>query len=801
MMCKNRKDSFLQSSPVRSSRTKRKSLQNGVEILVRGIVQGVGFRPFIFNLAFDHSITGSVTNTSEGVVIMAQADQPEQLETFIEAIRSDAPPLSEIHSVETRPLDSPLNSDSFEILTSNEGATSLAIIPPDIATCKDCLHELFDPADFRYRYPFINCTNCGPRLTITRTIPYDRPMTSMSVFPMCEVCEAEYQDPTNRRFHAQPNACPTCGPQLFWHDRNGVEIECEDQIDATIQAICEDNVVAMRGLGGFHLCVNGCSESAIETLRKRKNRPAKPLAIMVRSLAEVESLCHLDPGAAALLDSPEHPIVLLKPRAESPLASNLAPGVSDIGVMLPYTPLHHLLLAHPHCPEAMVMTSGNSSGDPICITNEDALQRLATIADNFLLHNREIITRVDDSVVKIIDQTPRLFRRARGYVPKPIIGDFDLPEIISCGAGLKSTFSLARGNTIFPSQHIGDLFNLSCLDFFSESVENLKKVFRIEPVAAACDLHPDYLSTHFAKELGLPFYQVQHHHAHAVAVMMEHRLTGPVLGVIMDGTGYGEDGTSWGGEILKADWISFERLASLEPLKLPGGDIAATEPWRMALSALFRNSGPAASSHPLFKGLEEAKVQTVCQMLEKGFNVPQTTSCGRLFDAVAAILGLNLVSSYEGQAAMMLESCAAQSLSSDWKDSLIRDYARPDTQIVFEKDTIWRLISSELIHKVVYDVSCGKKQSDIALQFHSWLICSISRLVEKLSGITGIQTIVLSGGCLQNRIFLEGLTHVLTSRGLETYSGSAIPPNDGGVSVGQAVIGGLRHVSRSTNES
>ena len=799
-MCKNRKDLFLQYLPVKNSRTRRKSLQNGVEILVRGTVQGVGFRPFIFNLAVRLSITGTVTNTGDGVVIKARG-RDEDLYSFLDSIYLEAPPLSKITGLLYLHLEEPFPADSFTIIASQSTEATNAVIPPDIAVCVDCLKELSDQKDFRFNYPFINCTNCGPRFTITESIPYDRAKTSMKVFPMCGKCTSEYEDPTNRRFHAQPNACPDCGPAITWHNRYGESIECENIISAAVSSLCNDAILAIRGLGGFHLCVNGCSESAVTLLRDRKHRPDKPLAIMIRDLDTVRKFCTVSTAEAELLISPEHPIVLLKRKDHEDLAANLAPDISDLGVMLPYTPLHHLLFKQPHCPKALVMTSGNSSGEPICIGNEDALDRLGSIADFFLLHNRDIVTRVDDSVVKFVDNIPRLFRRSRGYVPSPLQIPYRLPQIIGCGGGLKSTFSLAREQTIFPSQHIGDLFNLSSFEFFTESVANLKRVFRIEPAAVACDLHPDYMSSHYARELNLPLYEVQHHHAHGVAVMAEHGLTDPVLAVIMDGTGFGTDGTIWGGEILLCELTSFSRLGSLESIPLPGGDAASSEPWRMALSFIHKAQGAQAAQSPLLGKIDQGKRKMVSQMLEREFNSPLTSSCGRLFDAVSAIIGLNMVSSFEGQAAMQLESCARRAVTSGWKNNLIHALHDNSAHLRQKNNQRWEIISSEFVKKVVYDVSSGKSSPDIALQFHSWLIGTISRLVETLSKVTGINEVVLSGGCMQNELLLEGLIFTLTELGLTPYSGSQIPVNDGGISVGQTIIGGLQHVSCNTHES
>ena len=787
-----------QFSQVSNSTTRRKSLENGVEILVRGTVQGVGFRPFVFKLASRYSITGSVTNTSAGVVIRAAG--PE-LSSFIDALSTEAPPLARIDELSHQPLEEPMQEQSFTIIASQTTDSSQANIPPDISLCEDCFEELTDPADRRYGYPFINCTNCGPRFSIIETIPYDRPKTSMKLFEMCDDCSREYLDPLDRRFHAQPNACPLCGPAISLHDSLGQRIESEHVVEDAISAITSDKVLAIRGLGGFHLCVDGCSENAVDRLRQRKNRPDKPLAIMVKDLDQAAVLCELASREKATLSSPQHPIVLLRPKPDSPLAPNLAPKMSDIGVMLPYTPLHHLLFAHPDCPDALVMTSGNISGEPICTSNEDALDRLGGIADLFVLHNRDIVTRVDDSVVKLLAGDIRSLRRARGYAPEPVHLTQELPELIGCGGGLKSTFSLARGRSIYPSQHIGDLFNTASLGFYTESVNNFKRLYEIEPEAAACDLHPDYLSSHYARDLDLPLYRIQHHHAHAAAVMAEHNLEGPVLAVVLDGTGYGTDGTIWGGEVLQTDLKNFTRLGHLEQLCLPGGDAATEEPWRMGMSLLHHLFGEDIDGMEYFPSIDPATQKVLIQMLQNRFNTPLTSSCGRLFDGVAALLGLTPVATFEGQAAMQLEALARQSLTSQWKDILIDEIEAADGYLKQENEQRWKIISSKFVKQGLDDISSGMDRSAVALQFHSWLISCISRLVEKLSGTTGIRDVVLSGGSMQNGILLEGLLFALTRRGLAPYTGVSIPINDGGVSVGQALIGGMLHVSRSTNES
>ena len=781
--------------------------QRSVEILVRGTVQGVGFRPFIYNLATRLSISGSVINTGAGVFITAQGES-SNIDAFVQAITQDAPPLATIDSITTspcQPRSKSLAGPEFTILSSTNQNIANTAIPPDINLCSDCLSELLDPTNRRFHYPFINCTNCGPRYTIIESIPYDRPKTSMKVFPMCPACEKEYNDPTDRRFHAQPNACPVCGPQISIHDKDGRPIIEARPIATAIQALADNHVVAIRGLGGFHLSVNACSQTAVATLRARKRRPDKPLAIMVKDLNAAKKLCHINNSEAALLCSFEHPIVLLRRKLEGELAVNIAPGIEELGVMLPYTPLHHLLFTESNCPAALVMTSGNMSGSPICTSNEDAILRLAPLADLFLLHNREILTRVDDSVVKTVGERQVILRRARGYAPAKLIVEMDLPQILGCGAGLKNTFSLTRKNTIFPSQHIGDLDNLETADFYQESIHHLQSLYQIKPEAVACDLHPDYLSSQYAKSLDLPLYTVQHHHAHAVAVMAEHRLTEPLLAIVLDGVGLGTDGTLWGGEILKTSLTDFERLGHLSHLPLPGGDAASTEPWRMGLSALYSSYGmegilarnlPANLQH-----LEKEKLSIISSMLENSFNCPLSSSCGRLFDAIANLLGLRDTMSYEGQAAMELEALAKIAKTNNWLDTAWHNLHKASDNSLCYRGGKWEISSTKFVKMIVDEMKKNRDVSSIALDFHLMLIESMSQLALRLAKETGIRQVVLSGGCMQNSLLLEGFFFLLKQNDLEVYTGNALPINDGSISIGQAIIGGLRHVSCNSNES
>jgi len=789
---------------VPNSSTKHK--QQGVEILVTGTVQGVGFRPFIYNLASRFAIQGVVSNTAKGVSILASGAS-DRLNSFMAAIREEAPPLATISALSSKPAAFVLSSPGFTIAASSSAGNAATAIPPDVGLCDDCFRELLDPADRRFHYPFINCTNCGPRFSIIETIPYDRPKTSMKVFAMCESCAAEYHDPANRRFHAQPNACPDCGPHVYLCDREQLPVVSDDPLDRCGDLLAENKIMAIRGLGGFHLSCSGLSDDAVQLLRARKGRPDKPLAVMMPDLATVRSYCEVNDSEERILTSFQKPIVLLHKKTATNLATGLAPGVSEIGVMLPYTPLHHLLFQNPACPRVLVMTSGNFSGSPICTANADAFARLSTIADYFLLHNRDIVTRVDDSVLRPTNGKPLIMRRARGFAPAPVEVRWQLPHILGCGGGLKSTFCLGRGNSLFVSQHIGDLDNLEIYDFYVESIEHLKKMLQIEPEAVVCDLHPDYLSSRYAQEQELPLYQVQHHHAHAAAVIAEHGLEEDVLAVVMDGTGLGTDGTIWGGEILQANLHDFTRLAHLEQLKLPGGDAAATEPWRMGLAALFAAFGPESLKQEHLpdhlQAIPGASVQVVQAMLANNFNAPLTSSCGRLFDAIASLLGIRQAMSFEGQAAMELEAIARNAITDkrgrhfDTLPSSHSAFAR----FLTKKGGKWEISSTEFVKMVVENLNNKEPAPYIALRFHQALVGAIALLVTRLAEQTGIRKIVLAGGCMQNILLLEGLDDALTAAELNVYTGNVFPVNDGSISLGQTLIGGLQHVSCNTNES
>ncbi|MBC8208178.1 MAG: carbamoyltransferase HypF [Desulfobulbaceae bacterium] len=768
----------------------------GLAITVQGTVQGVGFRPFVYRLARRLGIFGTISNTGEGVLIQAEAPQ-ERLEAFVSALTREAPPLSRIVSLQETPLLVSQGRHDFSILISTEAGSTQALIPPDAALCPDCSRELFDPADRRYGYPFINCTNCGPRFSIVETIPYDRPGTSMRSFPLCNDCHAEYDDPFDRRFHAQPNACPACGPSLSWYDFSGSLAVTSGVLATAAAALAAGWIVALRGLGGFHLVVDAGSEEAVARLRRRKKRPSKPLAVMAVDLDRLRAVCELDSMSEALLLGPQRPIVLSLRKSGRMLAAGLAPGIDELGVMLPYTPLHELLFRTPGCPKILVMTSGNRSGEPICTSNDEAREQLHGIADAFLFHNREIVNRIDDSVVRVMAGRPHLIRRARGYVPEPVTLPWDLPPLLACGGGLKSTFCLATGQTAQVSQHIGDMSSLEVMEFYQESMAHQQRLLRIEPELAICDLHPDYLSTRIAQESGLPLVQVQHHHAHVVAVMAEHGLDTQVVGVALDGTGYGPDGTIWGGEILLAEPADYQRLASFDLLSLPGGDAAVTAPWRMGLSALIHTFGAGqldAALVPALQRIDVVQRQVVEAMIMQGLNAPKTSSCGRLFDAVAALLGLCLTADYEGQAAMELEALAQRARP---EDQLNGQLGLP---VVLRQDSdCLRIAHAGMIQMLSEQIKGGTSPELLSLAFHQWLIASVARAVIEVASRAQTRIVVLAGGCLQNRFLLEGLTTALEQENFQVYTGQRIPVNDGGISLGQAVIGGLRHVSGRTH--
>ena len=784
------------------------------KIHISGVVQGVGFRPFVFNLAERMGVCGWVLNDSSGVEIEAEAP-PDVLEAFLAALRAEAPPRARIESfvVEDAP---PKGYGGFAIRHSQRREGQYQLISPDIATCPECLRELLDPADRRYRYPFINCTNCGPRFTIIQDIPYDRPNTTMRVFPMCPDCQREYEDPRDRRFHAQPNACPVCGPRLELLRRPHLPEEVwasrgeGDVVSQAASLLRAGAILALKGLGGFHLACDATNRTAVQTLRARKRRPHKPFAVMMATLDQVREHCWVGPEEEALLTSPECPIVLLPWRPGSDVVEDVAPGYRFLGVMLPYTPLHHLLLRDVGRP--LVMTSGNLSEEPIAAENDEALRRLGDLADAFVLHNRDIYARYDDSVwfVPGVDLgghgeheekgkanpsqsrlliTPQPVRRARGYAPYPIKVPFRMRQVLACGAEIKNTFCLTRDEYAFVSQHIGDLENLETLEHFERTVRLYEHLFRIRPEAVAYDLHPDYLATRYAQERlagdgRLEAVPVQHHHAHIAACLADSAWppeAGPTIGVALDGTGYGLDGRIWGGEWLVADYRGFRRAAHLEYLPLPGGDAATREPWRIAVAythALlgeFPEEAVPGDVPPALRDLLRAQ-------LERRVHCPLTSSMGRLFDAVSALLGVCTRITYEAQAAVELEMLAHGFGGAGNLPPYPFHMDEVDGVAVVRLGDLWAALRAE--------AAAGRPAAEVAWRFHRTVAEMTLAACQWVARETGLRTVALSGGCYQNRLLLQLTVPALEKAGFRVLLHRQVPANDGGVSLGQAAIAG-----------
>lgn len=754
--------------------------------IITGGVQGVGFRPFVYKAALHARVTGRVLNTPEGVLIEVQG-APKQLCLFEDTFQATIPPLARIVTWDRETLDPLPAEDAFQILKSTGGHGHQVLISPDVATCDDCIADIRDPENRRYRYAFTNCTNCGPRYTITRAIPYDRACTSMSCFPLCPDCLEEYENPLDRRFHAQPNACPACGPKLWLTDRNGRTLgENDDAIRSTARLLMNGGLVAMKGLGGFHLVCNARDQEAVQKLRDRKNRQDKPLAIMVRDLDAARSLCVLDAAEGELLTSRQRPIVLAQARPDTGLAPGLSPDTAYLGVMLPYTPLHHVLfdeLEHSGTkPTALVMTSGNLSSEPICLGNREALQRLGSIADTFLLHNRDILIRCDDSVLRVVDGRPQFIRRARGYTPAPIDLAQDGPVVLGVGPLLKNTLCLTKGRQAFVSQHIGDLEHLEAYGFFRETRAHLQDILQVQPQAVVHDLHPDFLSTAFARESGLPCLPLQHHFAHIHAVLAENKYMGAAIGLALDGVGLGDDGTLWGGEALLVDTrkIRHQRLARFSQVMLPGGDMATREPWRLARAFLHALNihAPADKPWPWLADFAAAD-NVVGQVLERRINSPLSSSCGRLFDAVSAMLGLCERICYEGQAAIRLEAIQD------------KDEKGVYTCSVIEYEGIVELDTLELFAQVHAEWLDGECPAKISRRFHLGLIDGLARLCVFLAEKCSCRTVALSGGVMQNLTLAAGLPRALDARGLTVLTHRELPPNDACISLGQAAYGQL----------
>lgn len=788
--------------------------KSGQTIHITGVVQGVGFRPFVYGLAQRYGLTGWVRNSSAGVEIAVDG-LPDALASFGQALQTELPPLARLDHCQVTPR--PVNGFTrFEIVSSLPVPGAFQPVSPDMSVCPDCLRELFDPSDRRYRYPFINCTHCGPRFTLIQELPYDRPYTTMARFEMCPACQAEYENPLDRRFHAQPIACPVCGPQVWLQqaaDLTGLGnlsgLTQEDAIQAARQLLAAGHIVAIKGLGGFHLACDGTNAAAVAKLRERKFRVDKPFALMVADAAAAAHYCELSEAEKELLCGREHPIVLLKRHPDSPIVPEVAPGQPYLGLMLPYTPLHYLLLEPADgFPPALVMTSGNLSEEPIAHQNDDALARLAPLADAFLLHNRDIHIRCDDSVVRLLDsrvtidetnstcrrfvpqsETPgetfgRFFtlRRSRGYAPLPVKLPYAAPPLLATGAELKNSFCLTRDRSAFLSHHIGDLENYETLRSFSEGIDHLERLFRVQPTLIACDRHPDYLATRYAQERTereqIPLLMVQHHHAHIAAVMAEHGLSGdrPVIGVALDGTGYGDDGTIWGGEFLVADYAGYSRPYYLQPVPLPGGDKAVRAPWRMALAWLHQAGIPWDETLPpvaysLTRPLTNS-LDILAHQLKTGLNAPLTSSMGRLFDAAASLIGVRQVVNYEAQAAIELETWVTEGDGAAYPFSLENGQINPTP--------LWQAM--------VQEWRAGVDAAALATRFHNSIAQMVVVVCQEIRASTGLKEVVLGGGVWQNLTLLQKTIPLLHQAGFTAYWPQAIPTNDGGLALGQAAI-------------
>jgi hydrogenase maturation protein HypF len=750
---------------------------------IRGVVQGVGFRPYVYNLARRYGLVGFVLNSSRGVFIEVEGPAGT-VDGFVAALPVEAPPLVRIAEI-LRTGIPPQNETAFSIRESDAEGSAFALVPPDICVCEACLADTRDPADRRYDYPFTNCTNCGPRYSIILDVPYDRPMTTMAEFAMCENCLREYKDPENRRFHAQPNACPVCGPRLILKapgDDASTATTARAILERVADRLREGGIVAWKGLGGYQLACDARRANAVEELRRRKHRNEKPFAVMVSDADAAAGLCFVSEEERAVLTSRERPIVLLRRRPEADLAAAVSPGNPATGVMLPCTPMHDLLFRILRerwgTDAALVMTSGNISEEPIVIENAEAKEHLAGIADCFVHHNRRIHTRVDDSVVRVVSGQTMLMRRARGYAPMPVWLGRGEAEVLACGAQQKNTLCLTRAGFAIPSQHLGDLENFETLRFFEETLERMSRLFHVRPTAVVHDLHPGYLSTQLAlQKTGLRAIGVQHHHAHIASCMAEHRIEGRVIGVAWDGTGFGTDGTIWGGEFLAADYVGFERYARLRPVMLAGGDSAVREPWRVARSYLLDAFGAIPNSAITQNMASGERMRIIDTMLQRQVNTIPTSSAGRLFDAIASLIGLRHTVSFEGQAAMMLEAAA------DGGDCSSGCY-----DFTMNSGTPSEIDFRPMIRQIAADVDGGCSQSAIAARFHATLVAAIASVCRGMRDTLQLNRVCLSGGCFQNALLLSGCLETLRRDGFEVFTHGEVPANDGGISLGQAAI-------------
>jgi hydrogenase maturation protein HypF len=747
-----------------------------MHVAVRGAVQGVGFRPFVYRLATELGLAGWVNNSPQGVFIEVEGPDAT-VRHFLTRLEADKPPRASIRSVEPKVLKA-AGYMGFEIRRSTHQGAKSALVLPDMATCPDCLHEILDPENRRYRYPFTNCTNCGPRFSIIEALPYDRRNTTMRGFEMCERCQAEYENPRDRRFHAQPNACPDCGPQLeFWDSKGIVRATHDEALLAATASIQKGHVVAVKGLGGFHLIVDACDQTAVRRLRRRKRREEKPLALMFPSVEHIRAECDVSDPEERLLLAPESPIVLLRRHQAggSIIADAVAPKNPFLGAMLPYTPLHHLLMAELGFP--VVATSGNLSDEPICTNETEAVERLKGIADCFLIHNRPITRHVDDSVVRVLLGREIVLRRARGYAPMPVPIPEETRPILAVGAHLKNAVAVAVGHEAFISQHIGDLETVQAGAAFNRVVADLQRLYEITPEVVACDAHPDYMSTQAAMAMDTPAVTVQHHYAHALSCMADNGLDAPALGVVWDGTGYGLDGTIWGGEYLAIDDASFTRAAHLRTFPLPGGDAAIREPRRSAFGLLYEAFGDGIvdwTDLAAIRSFNMTERETLCSMLRSGVNVQRTSSIGRLFDAVASLCGVRHEDKFEGQAAIELEF-ALDGASAGEGYEFGFDRQGPDGPIVVD----WLPV----LEAVLSDVRSGVRPRVVSVRFHNALVESVATIAAKV----GIRNVVLSGGCFQNAYLLEHAVRRLEIEGFHAYWHRSVPPNDGGIALGQVM--------------
>ncbi len=766
------------------------------KIDITGLVQGVGFRPFLFQLAHEHGLKGEVLNTSQGVSAVVEGCF-DSLNSFCKDIYTKTPPLAYIMDIQSD--DMPIQGYKGFIISKSttKKNSSSALISPDVCVCQNCIDEMKNPENRRFAYPFINCTNCGPRYTIIKNIPYDRSKTSMNVFTMCQDCQKEYNDPLDRRFHAQPNACHVCGPHVFLVDNQGktiandiAEIGKHLVIEKATKLLKKGYILAVKGLGGFHLAVDAYNHNAVASLRSRKKRPDKPFALMVQSVQAALEFVHISSQEKDLLESNARPIVLLKKRLnqkKSNLAPDISPNNSHIGIMLPYTPLHYLLLEKGS--PTLVMTSGNKNGYPLSIDNKDAMDSFSHIADFFLFHNRDIYFRVDDSIVQVQNKTSSFLRRSRGYAPLPVVLTKDIPSILACGGGLKSTICLTKNNKAFLSQHIGDLNNEQVFLFYKNSIEHLRRILDIEPEIIAHDLHPGYMSTSYANQmqetLGIKNIAVQHHHAHAVSCMAENGIDEEVIAITLDGPGLGTDGKIWGGEVMTCTTRSFERKVHLEYIPMPGGEAAIIEPWRMACAYLFSAFGEdfLEIGIPFIKDIGQVKLLFISEMIKKNINSPLTSSCGRFFDAVASIIGIRHKISFESQSAMELQAQSEKSADFGYNFEFKKTKNN-------DGKTITKINVMPSIKQIVQDLNNKIDKSVIGKKFHSTVIDIFTKAAVEVSQDTGIQKTVLSGGVFNNTIILEGIVQRLEQKKITVYTHTKVPCGDGGISLGQAVVAG-----------